>query len=69
MMPITVEVWEVRHDAWPRPEVFTYSSENEAREAYEKHKFYDPASRWGVTLVRRVTTTEVLETTHPERKP
>lgn len=64
----TYESWEVVHGAMPRPETFSYPNEDEARAAYDRHKFYDPDTGWGVALVHRITTVETLASTYPEKK-
>jgi hypothetical protein len=61
------ETWVVRHDASPEPIEFSYPDEDAARAAYDKHKFYDPATGWGVTLVHRILEVEVLATTKPKK--
>lgn len=61
------ERWIVRHDSAPRAIEFGYPTEEQAREAYDRGAFYDPATGWGVTLLRRVTEVEVLDTTKPAR--
>lgn len=59
--------WVVVHDAMPDPVEFVYHTEAEAREVFDRSKFYDPANRWGVSLVHRVHGSEVLATTYPQR--
>lgn len=63
------ERWVVRHDSMPRPVEFTYPTEAEAVAAFEESRFYDPATGWGVTLLRRVVETEVLASTYPKKEP
>lgn len=63
------ETWVVRHDAYPQPVTFTYTSEQEALDAFERGGFYDPATGWGVTLIHRVVESEILKTTKPNKEP
>lgn len=64
-----VEEWVVRHDAAPRQVEFTYTTAEEAAAAFETSGFYDPATGWGVTLLRRVRGQEILATTKSTAAP